>query len=309
MTTYDSDVLLMNCVRDYKEIYDWSNPGYRNATRKAAAWNEVTKKLGIDLAVAKRRYSFIRNCFPGYVIGKEYQKWMSKRSRFGFLTQPNKNLEAIMWLKDYVKFSPGAFDFHDANEGCTYGETGSGTEDSEAHTDYSDDDENDCEALYTGAMSNSTACPKVTEGAVCNVQKENNPPAAVNSKAENNAPTAVNAKEDNSLPTGMKNKGENCQSATLNDNKENNAPTAMNVEEKNNVHTDVNVKENYTASAALNVNKENHAATVVSAKEVHPAPASATELDEAQRGRKRKPEEQAEVSPEQKREFVASEHS
>ena len=48
--------------------------------------------------------------------------------------------------------------------GCTYGETGSGTEDSEAHTDYSDDDENDCEALYTGAMSNSTACPKVTEG-------------------------------------------------------------------------------------------------------------------------------------------------
>ena len=51
---------LMNCVQNYRCIYDKSCSGYRVLQKKRNAWKKISESLNLPVDVAQKRYNNIR---------------------------------------------------------------------------------------------------------------------------------------------------------------------------------------------------------------------------------------------------------
>ncbi|XP_067620087.1 transcription factor Adf-1-like [Eurosta solidaginis] len=57
------DCKLIEFVRDFPCLYDKANPDFKDANKKSAAWKDTAENLGVDVAVAVRRWENLRERF------------------------------------------------------------------------------------------------------------------------------------------------------------------------------------------------------------------------------------------------------
>ena len=57
----------MNLVQNYRIIYDKQYKDYKDSRKKKNAWLEISKKVGVDVAEAHRRYNSIQTSFSKYL--------------------------------------------------------------------------------------------------------------------------------------------------------------------------------------------------------------------------------------------------
>ena len=72
-----SNEKLMDCIRNYRSIYDKKCKDYKVPQKKKNAWKEVSAQLDIDIDEAQRRYNSIRTNFA------KYRKRMRASARSG----------------------------------------------------------------------------------------------------------------------------------------------------------------------------------------------------------------------------------
>ena len=65
-----SNEKLMDCIRNYRSIYDKKCKDYKVPQKKKNAWKEVSAQLGIDIDEAQRRYNSIRTNFAVSTVSK-----------------------------------------------------------------------------------------------------------------------------------------------------------------------------------------------------------------------------------------------
>ena len=80
---------LMNCIRNYKVIYDKSSKGYKLPQQKKNAWKEISTNLGISVEEAQTRYKSIRRNFSKYVKRIKCTRSGSGRSDLPELKEEN----------------------------------------------------------------------------------------------------------------------------------------------------------------------------------------------------------------------------
>ena len=85
----------MNCVRNYKVLYDRTCRDFKILQKKNNTWKEISETLGITVEQAKTRYSTIRTNFSKYI-----KKQRSIRSGSGRDDVPEikKECEHLRWL-------------------------------------------------------------------------------------------------------------------------------------------------------------------------------------------------------------------
>eukprot|EP00795_Rhopilema_esculentum_P004065 gene4065-20242_t len=96
-----SNEKLMDCIRNYRSIYDKKCKGYKVPQKKKNAWKEVSAQLGIDIDEAQRRYNSIRTNFAKYI------KRMRASARSGSgradLPEIREEFEHLRWLLIHIK--------------------------------------------------------------------------------------------------------------------------------------------------------------------------------------------------------------
>ena len=98
----------MNCVCNYKVIYDKNSKDFKIPLKKNNAWKEISLALGIEVDEAKRGYNTIRTRFSKYI-----RKLRSVTSGSGRDAVPEikGEFEHLRWLLTYVKHRQGSTNF------------------------------------------------------------------------------------------------------------------------------------------------------------------------------------------------------
>ena len=93
------DQTLMNCIQNYRVIYDKGSKDYKDQRKKKNAWSEVSLQLGIEVLEAQTRYKSIHTKFSKYI------KQMRGRSGSGRCDLPpiREDLEHLRWLLVHIK--------------------------------------------------------------------------------------------------------------------------------------------------------------------------------------------------------------
>ena len=91
---------LMNCIRNYKVIYDKSSKGYKLPQQKKNAWKEISTNLGISVEEAQTRYKSIRTNFSKYVKRIKCTRSGSGRSD---LPELKEDYEHLRWIITHIK--------------------------------------------------------------------------------------------------------------------------------------------------------------------------------------------------------------
>ena len=99
---------LMNCVQQYRVIYDKRCKDYKVPLKKRNAWKEISEKLGIETTEAQKRYNNIRTMFSKYV-----KRLRSVRSGSGRndVPQLREDLEYLRWLVTHIRHRPSTTNF------------------------------------------------------------------------------------------------------------------------------------------------------------------------------------------------------
>ena len=107
LTEIDSETL-MNCVRNYRVIYDNSLKDFKVPSKKNNAWKEISAKLGIELEYAKRRYNSIRTKFSKYLKRVKSTQSGSERND---LLEIREEFEHLRWLLVHIKHRKSTANF------------------------------------------------------------------------------------------------------------------------------------------------------------------------------------------------------
>ena len=93
---------LMNCIRNYRVIYDKSSKGYKIPQQKRNAWIEISETLGIGVEEAQTRYKSIRTNFSKYVKRIKCTRSGAGRSD---LPEIKEDYEHLRWLITHIIFA------------------------------------------------------------------------------------------------------------------------------------------------------------------------------------------------------------
>ena len=99
---------LMNCIQQYRVIYDKRCKDYKMPLKKRNTWKEISEKLGIEIAEAQKRYNNIRTMFSRYV-----KRLRTIRSGSGRSDVPElrEDLEYLRWLVTHIRHRPSTTNF------------------------------------------------------------------------------------------------------------------------------------------------------------------------------------------------------
>ena len=107
LTEIDSKTF-MNCVRNYKVIYDKSLKDFKVPSKKNNAWREISATLGMDMEDAKRKYNSIRTNFSKYL--KRVRSTGSGSGRSDLL-EIKEEFEYLRWLLVHIKHRKSTTNF------------------------------------------------------------------------------------------------------------------------------------------------------------------------------------------------------
>ena len=95
---------LMNCIQNYRCLYDKGCKDYKVPLKKRNAWKGISAKLGIPVEEATKRYNNIRTVFSKYI-----KRMTSTRSGSGRNDVPElrKDMEHLRWLIVHIKHRRG----------------------------------------------------------------------------------------------------------------------------------------------------------------------------------------------------------
>ena len=94
---------LMNCIQQYRMMYDKRCKDYKVPLKKRNAWKEISGKLGIEIAEAQKRYNNIRTMFSRYVRCLRSIRYGSGRSN---VPELREDLEFLQWLVTHIRHRP-----------------------------------------------------------------------------------------------------------------------------------------------------------------------------------------------------------
>ena len=101
-TSVDNETF-MNCIQQYRVLYDKTCKDFKMPLKKKNAWKEVASKLGIEVSEAQKRYNNIRTSFSKYI-----KRTKGVRSGAGRNDVPEirEDLEYLRWLIVHIKQHP-----------------------------------------------------------------------------------------------------------------------------------------------------------------------------------------------------------
>ena len=97
---YDNENF-MNLVQNYRIIYDKKCKDYKDTRKKKNAWLELSKKVGVDVAEAQKRYNSIRTSFSKY-LRKQRAAKVTGTGR-NDLPEIKEEFEYLRWLITHIK--------------------------------------------------------------------------------------------------------------------------------------------------------------------------------------------------------------